>query len=159
MFNCLRLLKQREVAATVLIGGPLRYSDQRLAARLDVRDRVRIVGVSRSMQRLYAAVDVTVVPTFHDPAAKVTCESLLLGLPVITTAYDGAAPWVQPAEGRARGHVLADPADSEALSRAMTDLADPARRRQYTAAMGGLADELAISRHLDALEALLAGAR
>ncbi|MEE9213171.1 MAG: glycosyltransferase family 4 protein [Phycisphaeraceae bacterium] len=158
LLRAVKLLKDRGAALTLLIAGRLRYPVQHLAATLGVRDRVRFVGITSHMPALYAAADVTVLPTFHDPASKVVIESLMMSTPVITTIYDGAADFVVPGGNGSlrRGRVLTDPINTEALAEAMLRLADPAERRRCRAKMAGLTDELSMARHVDRLEVILA---
>lgn len=44
-----------------------------------------------AMPHIYAAADVFLLPTLYDPFANVTLEALAAGLPVITSAQNGAA--------------------------------------------------------------------
>ena len=58
------------------------------------------------MPHVYAAADVFLLPTLYDPFANVTLEALAAGLPVITSAQNGASEimdnesqWICPATG------------------------------------------------------------
>src|SRR5476649_411631 len=44
-----------------------------------------------AMPHVYAAADVFLLPTLYDPFANVTLEALAAGLPVITSAQNGAS--------------------------------------------------------------------
>ncbi len=70
------------------------------------------------------------MPTFYDPSSKVVIESLMMGTPAISTAYNGASDFIAPADGSARGRVIADPSDHRALAQAMIELWDPAELEQ-----------------------------
>jgi glycosyltransferase involved in cell wall biosynthesis len=107
------------------------------------------------MPELYAAADVTVLPTFYDPSSKVVIESLMLGIPAITTRYNGAAAFVLPEDGPPRGRVIEDPADDAALAAAMIELRDPAVHAACVAATAGLDQALSMKRHVDQLEQVL----
>jgi len=61
-----------------------------LARRLGIADRVRFVGAVERPERLYAAADLLVLPTRHDPFANVTLEALASGVPVLTSVVNGA---------------------------------------------------------------------
>ena len=146
----------QDKAPVVLLVGKIGYGEQKAVADAGLTDYVRYVGPTRQMPAVYAASDVTVLPTYYDPASKVVIESLMMGVPAISTGYNGASDFIRP-EGRdTRGRVIADPADDQALATAMSELGDPAVREQCRAAMAGLADELSMARHVDQLERLLA---
>jgi len=67
-----------------------------LARDLHVEDRVLFLGPRPDPQRLYRAADVFVLPTAYDPAANSTLEALASGLPVVTSAANGAAEILEP---------------------------------------------------------------
>lgn len=159
LMHAMRRLAERDVPATLLSAGCDGYAQLALAARLGVRDRVRLVGPTRQLHALFCAADVTVLPTFHDPASKVVIESLMLGTPAISTAFNGASDFLAgPDVSEPRGRVLEDPADDAALAAAMIELADPAERDRCRAATEGLAERLTMGRHVEQLERLLAAA-
>jgi UDP-glucose:(heptosyl)LPS alpha-1,3-glucosyltransferase len=70
-------------------------------------------------------------PTRWDACSLVTIEGLAAGLPVITTAMNGASELIT--DGRS-GFVLPDPEDVPALAASMRQLLDPGRRRCIGAA-------------------------
>jgi UDP-glucose:(heptosyl)LPS alpha-1,3-glucosyltransferase len=155
LMRALALLKDRGDPAVVLLAGDFWHHHNRYAARLGVRDRVRFVRHTRRIQALYAAADVTVHPTFYDPASKVVIESLMMGVPAISTAYNGASDLIGPAGKPSRGRVIQNPADPKALADAMRALADPAMRAKCRQAAAGLDGVLCMSAHVDRLEGLL----
>jgi UDP-glucose:(heptosyl)LPS alpha-1,3-glucosyltransferase len=69
---------------------------RRLAARLGLADRVSWLGARPDPERLLRAADVLVLPTAYDPAANATVEALASGVPVITSASNGASEILQP---------------------------------------------------------------
>ncbi len=138
----------------VLVGGD-DPNVRRGIADLRLDDAVRVIGPTREMPRWFVAADVTVLPSWYDPASKVVLESLMLGTPAITTAFNGAGDHLEPPGGPVRGRVISDPGDAAALAAAMTDLGDPKIREACSAACTGLAETLSMARHVDALEALL----
>ena len=103
---------------TLLLAGKIVMAGKDLATKLGIRDRVRIVGSTNQMAELYAAADVTVLPTFYDPSSKVVIESLMMGVPAISTSYNGASEFIRgESDGRPRGRVIDDPADVPGISR------------------------------------------
>ena len=121
-----------------------------------VRDEPRIVlaGETLNLAPWYAAATATVLPSYYDPASKVVIESLLLGTPAITTAFNGARDFVDG--GPLCGRVIDDPDDIEALAAAMTALRDPAERARCSEAARSIAADLPMSRHVAQLEIALA---
>lgn len=155
LLEAVRRLESRGVKGVVLLAGEFWYGHQHAAAKLGVRDEVRFVRQTRQVAALYAAADVTVLPTFYDPSSKVVIESLMMGTPAISTAYNGASDFLRPPDRPERGIVVDEPWDVDGLTDAMVALADPQRRAACAAATAGLADELTMARHVDRLEGVL----
>jgi UDP-glucose:(heptosyl)LPS alpha-1,3-glucosyltransferase len=143
----------------VLLAGRYGFADSKLAADLDVRGHIRVVGPTNQMQGLFCAADVTVLPTFYDAANKVGIESLIMGVPVITTGFNGAADLLFETDKvgvqQVRGRLIADPSDVSSLSRAMEDLSDDEERSKCASATAGLAEQLSMARHVEKLEKVL----
>ncbi len=73
---------------------------------------------------LYAAADVFVHPTYHDPCSLACLEALAMGVPVVTTPRNGVAELME-----ARGGIVLEEAGcADALATALRVLADPALR-------------------------------
>ena len=70
----------------------------------------------REVEQAYAAADLMTFLPIYEPCANVIAESLASGLPVITSAFNGASELID--EG-ANGNVLPDPADLRALEKAI----------------------------------------
>ena len=169
LLHAAKLVLERGQPLTLLLAGRIGYAAQHRAADLGLRDCVRFIGDTAGMAQLYCAADVTVLPTYYDPACKVVIESLMMGTCAITTSYNGAADLLAPAPAQgssgpaaaaarpeqARGRVVAEPADVAGLVRAMVELADPAERDRCRAACVGLDQALSMQRHVDRLEAVL----
>jgi UDP-glucose:(heptosyl)LPS alpha-1,3-glucosyltransferase len=155
LIGALKRLRQQGQEAVVLLAGQYRYTHHAWIAEVGVREQVRMIGPTRDMPTLYAAADVTVLPTFYDPASKVVLESLMLGTPAISTGYNGASDFIAPEGGPLRGRVVADPADEAGLAAAMAELCAPEARAGCVAAMGGVAEQVSMQTHVDALERLL----
>jgi UDP-glucose:(heptosyl)LPS alpha-1,3-glucosyltransferase len=100
----------------VVAGAPPSTSFVSLAQALGVRNEVLFTGLVEDMLPLYAAVDVLVHPTRWDACSLVVLEGLAAGLPVITTAANGAAAAIRDGEN---GLVLAQPNDVERLAQRM----------------------------------------
>jgi UDP-glucose:(heptosyl)LPS alpha-1,3-glucosyltransferase len=97
----------------------------------------------------YKSASFFILPTRHDPCSLVVLESLAMGVPVISTRRNGATEIMTHG---VHGHVLADPADVEALAVAIRDMISPQRRAQMRAACLELRPRLSYEHHLDQLE-------
>ncbi len=64
---------------------------KRICEKVGVLNRVVFLGGVKEMARLYATSDIFALPTFYDSASLVVLEALASGLPVITSAWNGAS--------------------------------------------------------------------
>jgi UDP-glucose:(heptosyl)LPS alpha-1,3-glucosyltransferase len=139
-----------EAAPYVLVVGKDDPSASRQQARqLGVEDRVIFAGQTTSSADFYAASDFFVLPTRHDSCSLVVLEALCMGLPVISTVFNGACEVME--EG-VHGYVLADPADVEGLAAAMRKLMDRETRARMSEACLGLRERLSFEGHVDRVE-------
>ena len=119
-----------ELRVLVLGGDRHRAPFEALASELGLRDRVTFLARHDYPEKVYAACDVLALPTRHDPFANVSLEALAAGLPVVTSAANGALS-VVPANEALR--VVEDPQDAAGVASAIAELLDPtgmAARRQ-----------------------------
>lgn len=86
------------------------------AKELGLAERALFLGGRRDTEACYALADLYVLPTRYDPFANTTLEALASGLPVITSATNGASELIT--EG-VDGSVLARADDVDALERAL----------------------------------------
>lgn len=77
---------------------------------------VVLAGPMAAVEDAYAAADLFTFLPIYEPSSNVVIEALASGLPVITSAFNGAAEVLE--EG-INGTVLADPADTAALADAV----------------------------------------
>lgn len=85
-------------------GNALKY--MKLAEKSGCARNIIFAGQVKKPERLFAASDIFVHPTFYDPFANVCLEALASGLPVITTKYNGAGELITDCE---EGFVIDDP--------------------------------------------------
>lgn len=71
---------------------------RRVAENLGIAGAVRFHGPTPMVEAFYRRADLLVLPTQHDPFANVCLEALACGLPVVTTAANGAAEIVRDGE-------------------------------------------------------------
>jgi len=96
----------------------------------------------------YRAADFFLLPTRHDPCSLVVLEALAMGLPVISTVFNGACEIMTSGQ---HGFVLPDPSDIDAIAEAMRNLLDPQARATMSDACLMLRPRLAYEHHLDEL--------
>ena len=85
----------RERTLLLVAGGDREEPYRRLAEKLKVSDNVRFEGRKENMREYYAAADLLFYPTLYEPFSNVCLEAFSCGLPVLTTALNGAAEIVK----------------------------------------------------------------
>ena len=121
-------------AVLVLVGsGPEEETLRRLA---DGDHRILFPGYQAGARKTawYAAADLFVFPTLHDPWGLVVNEAMALGLPVIATDAAGCAPDLLQDNG-----LVVPAGDSDALEDALSQLLKDKSRRK---AMGNSSREI-----------------
>ena len=116
----------------------------RLAARLGIAGHLTFTGPSERVRAFQHAADVLVHPTYYDPCSRVVLESMVAGLPCITTRWDGAAEMIE--DGKS-GYVLDDPSDVALLIDRVDSLRDADRRRRLAKATDGVVQRASMARH------------
>jgi len=89
---------------------------ERMAKRLGVAERVRFFSGRDDVPRFFFAADLLMLPAYDENTGTVILESMVAGLPVLTTANCGYAVWV---ERFAAGRVVAEPFEQAALDAAL----------------------------------------
>lgn len=144
---------QHRDRSLLVVGAGRAAPYQRLAARLGVAPRVRFLGPQPRVERFYAAAAVLALPTIYDPCSNVVLEALACGVPVITTAVNGASEFITP--GR-NGAILARPDDTLALAAALDEYleraGDPLVRQAAVDAVAELSWPRTVAATLAALE-------
>ena len=93
--------------------------------------RLIFTGPQQQIERFYGAADLFVLPTQYDPCSGVCLEAMAAGLPVITTASNGAAELVDEADC---GFVMEDWRDHRGLAALIERLRKPALRDRFARA-------------------------
>jgi UDP-glucose:(heptosyl)LPS alpha-1,3-glucosyltransferase len=122
---------------------PMRYV--RLAARWGLLDRVFFAGPTDDPYSFYQAADLFVLPTWHDPCSLVVLEALAMGVPVISTVFNGACDIMT---NGVQGIVLDRPDNLQALTVAYNQLLDPTVRQRMRDAALQLRPQLSQEHHL-----------
>jgi len=102
-------------ARLMVMGGdpnPGRFG--RLATQLQLGDRIRFLGADPRPERFLRGLSVMILPTRYDPFANSCLEAMASGVPVLTSAHNGAAevlpePWMS----------IANPHDHNAFAAAL----------------------------------------
>jgi UDP-glucose:(heptosyl)LPS alpha-1,3-glucosyltransferase len=126
------------------------------ARRLGIAERIIFAGTTDSPADFYSAADFFVLPTRHDSCSLVVLEALAMGLPTVSTIFNGACEIMT--EGR-HGFVLDDPGDVTALAEALGRLADANTRAAMSQACVALRPALSFETHVDRLEEIYRGAK
>ena len=134
LLDAFRLIDAPGVVLVVVGDGPLREMLRSHAESIGVLERVRWVGWVADPSPYYAAADLFVCPSVHEPLGNVVLEAWSHRLPVVTTTTDGPseiatdgvnAVLVPPDDAAAladtlRGLLTASTATTAALARAGT---------------------------------------
>jgi UDP-glucose:(heptosyl)LPS alpha-1,3-glucosyltransferase len=123
----------------------------RRAVRRLRNSRAKLVIVdsppSVAMPHVYAAADVFLLPTLYDPFANVTLEALAAGLPVITSAQNGASEII---ENETNGFILPRADDDKLLVHLLDHLAAPAYRETFRQPAQALAQQYDLAKNITA---------
>jgi glycosyltransferase involved in cell wall biosynthesis len=105
--------------------GPLRQKLETEAHTLGLEETCRFLGDVPEIETVFAAADVTVLPSVFEGMPNAVLEAMAMGCPVIATAVGGSAELVRHGETG----FLVPPADTTALAGALVDLAGSVQRR------------------------------
>jgi UDP-glucose:(heptosyl)LPS alpha-1,3-glucosyltransferase len=152
--EALAAMDPKERPALVVFGKGDAGPYQRLSRTLRLDGDVVFRGPTHAPDREYRKADFFVLPTKHDPCSLVVLEALAMGLPVISTKFNGACEIMTDG---VHGYVLEDPRDVATLAEAMRKMLDPTRRAAMSRACLELRPRLSYEHHLDQLEAIYRG--
>ncbi len=139
----------------LVVGGDRRRpAFEALAEELGIRDCVTFLRHHDAPERAYAAADVFVMPTRHDPFANATLEALASGLSVVTTRCNGAT---EVMDGCSAVRIVEDPDDVAAVTDGLRAFLDTAGLQERRAAARATAEVCGDSIAVERWEALLTG--
>lgn len=124
----------------IAVGSEHASGFMKLARRLGIKDRVRILPPRDDLQPLYLAADLLIHPSRLDTTGTVILEAIAGGLPVLCTGLCGYAEHVERAEA---GIVLPEPFNQDALNDALEKALIPSKLSAWSenaAAYGRAAD-------------------
>ena len=113
-----------------------------MAREYGVADRVIFAGVTREVEKYYAASDIFAMPSVYDTFGMAVLEAMAAGLPVIISQTVGAKDLVNDG---VEGFVLGDPPNAVELSRRIDFLSNAKNRLK----MGECAREQALKHSWD----------
>ena len=131
--------------------GELRDELERLAAELDLGERVRFLGYRTDMAEIAAAADVAVLSSDNEGTPVSLIEAAAAGVPAVATAVGGVPDVVAPQTG-----ILVPAGDAEALAAGVARLAADAtlRERMGERARAHVRERFAVERLLGDIDAL-----
>lgn len=141
--------------------GPERTALERLAGELGVAHRVRFLGWQDDPGALFAAADVYVVPSRHEPLGSVLLEGWMYGVPMVATASQGASFLLRDGEtglmvpvddAAAMAAAIRRVLDDPALARSLVAEGRRAFERDFT-------EDVAVERYLALFDRVLAERR
>ncbi|MBI4653530.1 MAG: glycosyltransferase family 4 protein [Nitrospirae bacterium] len=106
------LLDMKDKRLIVVGKGNISYYLKK-AKELRTDKHVTFWGSEKEIERLYGIADIFVLPTIYDPFSNATLEAMASGLPVVTTAYNGASELI---EDRIQGFIVNDPLDAKTFA-------------------------------------------
>src|SRR5581483_3709210 len=72
---------------------------QELSVRLGLQKKVTFFGPQKDAIPFYQIADCAIVPSLYDPFANVTVEALAMGVPVISSLFNGGSEILTPSNG------------------------------------------------------------
>ena len=112
---------------------------------LGLKGEVHLLGFQPDIRPCFHASDFFALPTYYDPCSLVVFEALACGLPVITTACNGAGELIT--EGR-EGFVVPAPDARGPLADALDRMTDDEARRVMAGNAERLGREQSFDRHV-----------
>ncbi len=126
LIEALPLVRQHQQKFVIVVAGAGRSKPYLAQAKdLGCSDNLRFLGSLKHPEKLYAAADAYLQPTWYDPCSLVVLESLASGLPTLTTSFNGAGELIKDGE---TGYVISSPAAISELASRIVELLDPQQR-------------------------------
>lgn len=141
-------LVPKDLKAKLLVVGQGQVASYRqLAKKHKLKDRVFFLGPRDNVHEFYAAADVLLHPSLHDPFPNVCLEAMATGIPVITTQVTGVAEIIT---NNVDSILVEHGSDVYHLSEAMKTLSNRDRREAMGAAARKTAERYTLDRYVSA---------
>jgi UDP-glucose:(heptosyl)LPS alpha-1,3-glucosyltransferase len=139
-------LKKSDVGnlKVLVVGERPSRSVLKLVSRLGLEDIVLFIGPTTNTQEYYANCDAFVLPTYYDACSLVVLEALCCGLPVITTAFNGAAGIITDGKD---GYVISHPPAFTELAQRMKMLMSQERREAMSQAASATGEKYSVKKN------------
>jgi len=115
-----------------------------LARGMGIFEEVIFAGATHEPERYYGASDLLVHPTFYDACSLTVLEALASGLPVVTTASNGASGIVTQGQ---EGFVISDPRDDQTLVEKISFFLNREKLEKASIAARHLAESYSLERN------------
>ncbi|MBI5970717.1 MAG: glycosyltransferase family 4 protein [Deltaproteobacteria bacterium] len=138
LIRAIGLLKEKGDIRLVVVGKGRQGPYLREAARLGLAGRVTFAGPVKDAAEFYRAADIFALPSMYEPFSNSCLEAMALGLPVVTTASNGASEIITDG---VNGGVIADPFDAPSLAGKIALFLDPDVQRAASAGARGEASK------------------
>lgn len=131
--------------------GPLRRELEAKAERIGIKPRVRFLGWRDDVEALFAAADIFVCPSRHEPLGNVVIEAWAQGVPVVATDSLGPGTLIRHGETG----ILVPVDDAAALARSIKRLVEDEGTRSELGRRGreayeaGFTEESVVRQYLD----------
>jgi UDP-glucose:(heptosyl)LPS alpha-1,3-glucosyltransferase len=142
------IARERPNVKIVVLGADASFTKH----KLDLGPHVRFADAPGTPVDLIAASDLCLLHTRYSPFVSATLDALACGVPVITTAWNGASDLVEQDRS---GSVLAGFQDSQSLYRELAAWTRPERRAEGGAIARRAAEAHSIEREADRTLAVL----
>jgi len=128
----------------LIVGRDRTSSYLRLAKKLGMLEEVIFAGSTGEIEKYYGAADLLVHPSFYDACSLTLFEALASGLPVVTTASNGASGIITQGT---EGFVVSDPRDRQMLKQQISSFFDPEIRKKAATSARRLAEHYSLNRN------------
>jgi len=152
-FHAVVIANADSPAYLVVAGNDSTRAYKRMAAKLNILNRIVFLGALGRVDDVLAATDVAILPTYYDPSSRFILEALSAHKPVITTEFNGATDLFS--DGR-HAIVIDAPENIQALASAIEYFTDRANIQQASTAIADdkLEEKISIKRVAEQLMSL-----
>lgn len=140
------LLPQHMPIKFLIIGRDNTRPYRHQARKLHIQNRIMFLGARDNVERYYAASDIFLLPTLHEPFGTVCLEAAATGLPVIVSQGAGAAEVFTNAVD---AFILDNPRDASLIAQKISFLADPVWRENMGKATRATAVKYSFKHNLE----------
>lgn len=138
----------------LILGRDQKHPYLRLAKKIGILEETVFAGTTEEPEKYYGAADLLVHPTFYDACSLTVLEALASGLPVITTALNGAGGVITQGQ---EGFVVFDPRDEKILGERISFFFREELRHNASLASRRLAEDHSLEKNWEEIKYILEG--